>query len=110
MILRSEKKYFFDLNYHTLLLYHSESISVLMPQMILSNRLEKKAIRFYKIVTTFKYKGFFDSTFFIIDEIWSINFRNLKIFLVFFIVALNFKATLAATFSPFLNSSTTFGI
>ncbi len=80
---------------------------MLMLHIMLSNRFEKNAIKFSRIATIFRYNGFFDSMFFIIEEIWSINFRNLKILRVFFIVARNLNATFAPTLAPFLNSSIT---
>ena len=45
-----------------------------------------------------------------IDEIWSMNLRNLNILRVFFIVPLNLNATLAPVFLPYKNYETTYGI
>jgi hypothetical protein len=54
MILRREKKYLLALKRLSLEEYHTESISVLIPQMMLSKRLEKKAMRFSSMVTTLR--------------------------------------------------------
>ena len=83
---------------------------MLTPQIMLSKMLEKNAIMFSAIVTIFRYRGFFDSMFLRIEEIWSMNLRNLKILRVFFMVARSLKATLAPAFLPALNLLTTEGI
>lgn len=54
MIFSIEKKYFFPLNPFKWGPSQEDMILVLMPQIRLSNNAEKKAIKFYKIVTTFK--------------------------------------------------------
>lgn len=62
------------------------------------------AIIFYKIPIIFKNKGYFDYIFFNIDDISSMKFRNLNIFLEFFIEFLNLKLITTDLIALILNA------
>lgn len=62
-----------------------------------------QALRVSKIPTIFRKIGLFEPAFLIMEETWSKNFKNLNIFLEFFIEFLSFKATTAPRMAPILN-------
>jgi hypothetical protein len=98
IILNKEKKYLLALKRFSFEEYQWLRTSVLIPHIMLSNMLEKNAIKCSIMTTILRYRGFLDSMFFIMEAIWSMNFKNLKILRVFFIVVRRRYATKAAVF------------
>lgn len=81
-----ENLYLNALKYFSFDEYQILMISVLIAHIKLSKKLESNAIKCYKTMTILRYIGFFDSIFLIMEARLSIHFKNLNIFLVFFIV------------------------